>query len=629
VAHAEASARTVEAAVTAAAAQLGLSPDQIDVEVLEDPVPSTFGYIGSPARVRVTPRQHASPSGDVRDGALGSPPGVPGAAAASGSSDAPPVASTGQPSGGPGVAGPDQPSAVPGVDAERQSSDAPGVAAAGSPGSSPGVVAARQPSDVPGEAASSQSSDASQVAVPAEPPGLGQGDRPETSGSGPAAGPVQVPRPDERSGLGEVSGPEVVSDPGQVAGSGEASGDARASGSGQVSGSAAASGPAQPSGPGQAHPAQASPPATSDLGQAPGPAQDTGATHVSERSPASGSPIADPATYGPKPTSLPIPSDTPNSSEAAIEPATSPAVIPGRPPDPSHDTTPDPAHDSAPSGSGSGEARGPSGPATTQAPPPTAPSSPSSSTAGQDDPGHTGGAVVPDDSDSTRSGMQRETIDQSPTSTRSLTDADEETPPSGPNPEGASGASTAATAPAVDDVPPPLSVSEGSSATRPRRSYRDEPIDPEIVEADTERAGDFLEGLLDALDVDGDITTWVDEAGGHVDLEGSDLNVLVGSNGETLDALQELTRIAVLRQSKRRVRLLLDINGFRSRQRDQLVSVVKATAERVIRSREEHEFQPMTPAERKIVHDAAAAIDGVQTESLGEEPYRRVVLRPT
>jgi spoIIIJ-associated protein len=150
-----------------------------------------------------------------------------------------------------------------------------------------------------------------------------------------------------------------------------------------------------------------------------------------------------------------------------------------------------------------------------------------------------------------------------------------------------------------------------------------------MVEADTERAGDFLEGLLDALDVDGDITTWVDEAGGHVDLEGSDLDVLVGSNGETLDALQELTRLAVLRQSRRRVRLLLDINGFRARQREQLISVVRTTVEQVIRTREEHEFQPMTPAERKVVHDAVAPIDGVITESLGEEPNRRVVIRPT
>jgi spoIIIJ-associated protein len=149
-----------------------------------------------------------------------------------------------------------------------------------------------------------------------------------------------------------------------------------------------------------------------------------------------------------------------------------------------------------------------------------------------------------------------------------------------------------------------------------------------MVEEDTERAGDFLEGLLDALDVDGDITTWVDEVGGHIDLEGSDLDILVGPNGETLDALQELTRLAVLRQSKRRVRLLIDINGFRVRQREQLISVVNAAAEQVIRDRADHEFQPMTPAERKIVHDAVAALEGVRTESLGEEPNRRVVIRP-
>ena len=149
-----------------------------------------------------------------------------------------------------------------------------------------------------------------------------------------------------------------------------------------------------------------------------------------------------------------------------------------------------------------------------------------------------------------------------------------------------------------------------------------------MVEEDTERAGDFLEGLLDALDVDGDITTWVDEVGGHIDLEGSDLDILVGPNGEALDALQELTRLAVLRQSKRRVRLLIDINGFRARQREQLISVVNAAAEQVIRDRADHEFQPMTPAERKIVHDAVAAFEGVRTESLGEEPNRRVVIRP-
>lgn len=193
----------------------------------------------------------------------------------------------------------------------------------------------------------------------------------------------------------------------------------------------------------------------------------------------------------------------------------------------------------------------------------------------------------------------------------------------------AEGAMAASSGSSVETASPPSSVSEPSSPTRSRRTFRDGPIEPEMVEADTERAGDFLEGLLDALDVDGDITTWVDEAGGHIDLEGSDLDVLVGSNGETLDALQELTRIAVLRQSKRRVRLLLDINGYRARHRDQLVAIVKATVERVLTSREDHEFEPMTPAERKVVHDAVAEMDGVHTESLGEEPYRRVIIRPT
>jgi spoIIIJ-associated protein len=161
-----------------------------------------------------------------------------------------------------------------------------------------------------------------------------------------------------------------------------------------------------------------------------------------------------------------------------------------------------------------------------------------------------------------------------------------------------------------------------------RREHRDEPLDPELVEADTERAADFLEGLLDALDIDGDLTTWTDEIGGHVDLEGPDLDALVGSNGETLDALQELTRLAVLRQTRRRARVLLDVNGFRSRRRADLIAAATTAAQQVLQTREDHELRPMSPAERKIVHDAVAEIEGTRTESLGEGPNRRVVIRP-
>jgi spoIIIJ-associated protein len=168
----------------------------------------------------------------------------------------------------------------------------------------------------------------------------------------------------------------------------------------------------------------------------------------------------------------------------------------------------------------------------------------------------------------------------------------------------------------------------GAAARPPRRELRDEPVDAEVVGADTELAGDFLEGLLDAMDVDGDITTWIDENGGHIELEGQDLDVLVGPNGETLDALQELTRLGVLRQTRRRARVFLDVNGYRAHRREQLASAAKAAAEQVLQTREVHEFQPMTPAERKAIHDAVAAIEGTRTESLGEEPNRRVIIRP-
>jgi len=166
------------------------------------------------------------------------------------------------------------------------------------------------------------------------------------------------------------------------------------------------------------------------------------------------------------------------------------------------------------------------------------------------------------------------------------------------------------------------------TARPPRREHRDEPVDAEVVGADTELAGDFLEGLLDAMDVDGDITTWVDENGGHIELEGQDLDALVGPNGETLDALQELTRLGVLRQTRRRARVFLDVNGYRARRREQLAAAAKTAAEQVLQTREDHEFQPMTPAERKAIHDAVATIEGTRTESLGEEPNRRVIIRP-
>jgi spoIIIJ-associated protein len=179
-------------------------------------------------------------------------------------------------------------------------------------------------------------------------------------------------------------------------------------------------------------------------------------------------------------------------------------------------------------------------------------------------------------------------------------------------------------------VPSAPAVTGGpvSSAPARRAAQEQDAPTPEAIEADTELAGDFLEGLLDVLDLDGDLTTWVDSYGGHVDLEGEQLDVLVGAEGETLQALQELTRLAVLRQAKHRVRLAVDINGFRSRRREDLAAAARAAAARVVETHEKEELWPMTASERKVVHDVVAVFDGARTESLGEEPNRRVVILP-
>ena len=166
----------------------------------------------------------------------------------------------------------------------------------------------------------------------------------------------------------------------------------------------------------------------------------------------------------------------------------------------------------------------------------------------------------------------------------------------------------------------------GGKTSAPRR--HPEVTDPDAIATDTELAGDFVEGLLDALDVDGDITTWVDVAGGHVDIEGSKLEFLVGREGEILAAVQELTRLAVLRQTQRWVRITVDVNGFKARHREEIAAMAREVAQRVASSRQEEELEPMTSFERKIVHDVIADVSGAESNSIGEDPNRRVVVRP-
>lgn len=145
--------------------------------------------------------------------------------------------------------------------------------------------------------------------------------------------------------------------------------------------------------------------------------------------------------------------------------------------------------------------------------------------------------------------------------------------------------------------------------------------------AEGEIAGDYLEELLDLLDFDGDIDLDVEGNRAVVSVDGSsDLNKLVGEGGAVLDALQELTRLAVHQKTGVRSRLMLDVSGWRRRRREDLATLGDKVARRVLEKGGREELAPMTPFERKIVHDAVAAVDGVHSESEGVEPSRRVVV---
>ncbi|WP_406266806.1 single-stranded DNA-binding protein [Actinacidiphila glaucinigra] len=151
------------------------------------------------------------------------------------------------------------------------------------------------------------------------------------------------------------------------------------------------------------------------------------------------------------------------------------------------------------------------------------------------------------------------------------------------------------------------------------------------LEQEGEIAADYLEGLLDIADLDGDIDMDVEGDRASVSIVGDpssrDLNKLVGRDGEVLEALQELTRLAVHRETGDRSRLMLDIAGFRAQKRAELTELGEKAAEEVKGSGEPVKLKPMTPFERKVVHDAVAAA-GLRSESEGEEPERRVVVLP-
>jgi spoIIIJ-associated protein len=160
----------------------------------------------------------------------------------------------------------------------------------------------------------------------------------------------------------------------------------------------------------------------------------------------------------------------------------------------------------------------------------------------------------------------------------------------------------------------------------PAEATAETDADNSLLVREGDIAADYLERLLDIVDYDGDIDLDVENDRAVVAIVGGDLRPLVGARGEVLDALQELTRLAVQQQTGVRSRLMLDISGHRASRKKELAQLAADTAARVLADGEPVRLSPMNPFERKVVHDAIAAVDGVTSESEGEEPNRRVVV---
>ena len=173
----------------------------------------------------------------------------------------------------------------------------------------------------------------------------------------------------------------------------------------------------------------------------------------------------------------------------------------------------------------------------------------------------------------------------------------------------------------TDEVDTESGAEAGNESGTPR------PSRVERLEAEGDIAADYLEELLDIADLDGDLDMDVEGDRAAVSIVGADLSQLVGAKGEVLDALQELTRLAVYRETGERSRLMLDISGYRARQREELVVVADKAVAEAKASGQPVSLKPMSPFERKVVHDAVAAA-GLQSESEGVEPRRYVVVLP-
>lgn len=178
----------------------------------------------------------------------------------------------------------------------------------------------------------------------------------------------------------------------------------------------------------------------------------------------------------------------------------------------------------------------------------------------------------------------------------------------------------------MSDEERPTEGDEAEESSEPAEG--DDGSGGDLLDDQADTAEDFLHDLLDILDMDGEAEADIEDDTILVDLEGPNLAVLIGRQGATLEALQEVVRAAVAHATQSRARIVLDIGGYRERQEEILERRALALADKVRKEGKAVRMDPMSSYERRVVHQALSGLEGISTDSEGEEPDRYVVIHP-
>lgn len=171
---------------------------------------------------------------------------------------------------------------------------------------------------------------------------------------------------------------------------------------------------------------------------------------------------------------------------------------------------------------------------------------------------------------------------------------------------------------------------QGKQQSKPKAKQAEERSMSDVpVEEQAEMAEEFAQGLVEAFGLEGSAEGRADEDRVQVDIDGDDLGVLIGRDGATMGAIRELVKTALQRQTQgQNARVSIDVGGYNAKRRGALEAFARELAQKALDTGRAQALEPMNPPDRKVVHDAVNEIDGVTTESEGEEPRRRVIITP-